>query len=775
MFGSVSATAPMGGGISTSNQDCSDPEIAVWRRDLLPRLVGLPLLPIGAGSDGKAPVDPTTGKGLKGWQTAAWTPEQIDATAPGIVTAVGMRCGPDAGRLVCFDLDGQSAIGAAIAAGCEWSASWAITRPTAADRMKVVFRVPPEVEPPSTGKVILPTGDGEQIEAFWGTGQVVVTGLHRPSGAFLEWQGGPESIQPLPAAWLALWQRCNDKPAAATTNRGGSSRSGWQPAVPCPICGRQKDNDCQISNDGQTVLCHHGKTHEPPAMRKGQTITIGGTVWAYCGDTANAIGPCSVFRIHTDRQPQRPKLQVVPDRPGSSEPPEPTVLDDPGSSEPPLSDLFPDRLAAALKNRCRYLPAGPAAIAVTFLAGVAGCVKLGTRVVGSEAAGFNVPATLFTAVVAPSGHKKSPLGTLVITEPTTPIREDLREQTNRAMQAWRDRQKGEGKGKPKAPPEPPPRPMVLTVSEVTGEGLAVQLAAHESRGVGLLIHRDEIAGLIGGLNQYKGNGKGNDQQQLLEAFDGRGSVALRVKSDAPRACERCQLAIHGGIQPAILRKLVDRGDDSGLWARFLFAPLPAVVVPLPPDDPEQTQISNDAAQVLTEVVGEAYRLPPRTYRLDSAAAERFRVFETDQQRRVHGTEVDAVSAIAGKAAGKVLRVAVLLHVIAIAAGVTDRGADVPLERIEGGISLVTYCDGWVAGMHEAAAAGDDLDAGALVLKLAGQRCVGWNNLKHRLSHKQRLILPNAAAFEAEVRQLAADGGGVVTTGPRGGVRFQATP
>ena len=79
MFGSVSATAPMGGVISTSNQDCSDPEIAVWRRDLLPRLDGLPLLPIGGGSSGKGPIDPRTGRGLSGWQTAAWTPEQIAA------------------------------------------------------------------------------------------------------------------------------------------------------------------------------------------------------------------------------------------------------------------------------------------------------------------------------------------------------------------------------------------------------------------------------------------------------------------------------------------------------------------------------------------------------------------------------------------------------------------------------------------------------------------------------------------------------------------------
>lgn len=499
-----------------------------------------------------------------------------------------------------------------------------------------------------------------------------------------------------------------------------------------------------------------------------------GSVWPYLRDQWRI----NISREDLKRPEPTPPMDGEPfipdDAPGNA--PGPQQAADKGASfETSLSDLFPDRLAMALQNRCRYLPAGPAAIAVTFLAGIAGCVKLGTRVVGSEAAGFNVPATLYTAVVAGSGYKKSPLGGLVITEPTTRIREDLREQTNRDRRAWLEQQKGEGKGKQKRPAEPEPRPMLLTVSEVTGEGLAVQLAAHEARGVGLLIHRDEIAGLIGGLNQYKGNGKGNDQQQLLEAFDGRGSVALRVKSDAPRACERCQLAIHGGIQPAVLRALVDRGDDSGLWARFLFAPLPATVVPLPEDDPEQTQISHDAAQALTEVVDKAYRLPPRTYRLDWAAGHRFRSFELIQQRRVHDAEVDAVSAIAGKAAGKVLRVAVLLHVIAIAAGVADPDADVPLARIEAAISLVTYCDGWVAGLHEAAAAGDDLDAGALVLKLAGQRCVGWNDLKHRLSRKQRLILPNVAAFTEVVRQLAAEGKGVVTSGQRGGVRFQATP
>ena len=221
-----------GGGDRSALSASDSSQIAVWRRDLLPRLAGLPLLPIGAGRDGKGPIDPKTGRGLSGWQTAAWTPEQIDATAPGIVTAVGMRCGPDAGRLVCFDLDGQSAIDAAVAAGCEWSASWVITRPTAPDRLKVVFQLPEGVEPPTDRKAVRSTAEGEQVECFWGSGQVVVAGLHRPSGALLEWQGGPESIQPLPAAWLALWRSCCDKPAATTTKREDRSASSELPPRP---------------------------------------------------------------------------------------------------------------------------------------------------------------------------------------------------------------------------------------------------------------------------------------------------------------------------------------------------------------------------------------------------------------------------------------------------------------------------------------------------------------------------------------------------------------
>lgn len=754
-----------------------------WRTTQLPRLQGLPLLPVGAGRDGKAPIDTETRQVMTGWPTAAFEPGEI-ATMPSCVTAVGSRWGPAAGGLLCFDLDGEEALEIAAAAGCEVFSdeSWRIVRHTGPDRMKVVWKVPPEQWPDPDDKLhgtaTLKTADGGEVRAFWSTGQAVVAGLHRPSDAYLEWIGGPETISVLPAPWLALWQSLDaDKGDQPTRLHRGSSKGDWRAAVPCPICGRTKDNDCQQSRDDRFVLCHHGVTHAPPpGLRMGEVIAGN---WAFCGERENAIGRCSLFRQHKPRP--RPVVlddpgqspPSVPDDPGQSWP---VVLDDPGPMAPTLGDLFPVTLAGALQDRCRYLPADAPSIAVTVLAAVAGLAKLGTVVVGAEAAGYTVPTNIFSAIVAISGAKKSPFGGLLIHDATAPIRASLRQLHEQEQRAWQEQQAQEqgGKGKRKRPSAEPPRPRLFSVSEVTGEALTIQLAVQEQHGLGLLIHRDEIAGLIGGLNQYRG-GRGSDHQQLLEAFDGRGGATLRVKNDAgPRSFERCQLAIYGGIQPGVLRELVAKGDDSGLWARFLFAPLPSKVVPLPPDDPEQTEISNAAAEKIRDAMDAVYRLAPHRYRLAADAGDRFRAFEQEQQERVHAADVDAVSALAGKAAGKVLRVAGLLHLLAIATGEASEGSEVPLQRIEGGIALVTWCDTWTAGIHEAAAAGDDLDAGALVLQLAGSRTVSWNQLKDRLSHRQRQVLPNVATFAAVARQLEADGRGEISQGPRGGLRFTAS-
>ncbi len=280
------------------------------------------MLPIGAGPDGKAPINPKTGGAMAGWQRAAWTPEGIAATDPAIVTAVGMRCGPDAGRVVCFDLDGQTAIDAAVAAGCDWSKTWVITRPTAPDRTKVAFQMPEGMEPPAAGKVVRPTAVGEQkreqAECFYGVGQVVVAGLHRPSGALLEWQEGPESIQPLPAAWLAFWRWITEYKSRSVSDRvtrgprsySGASRT-WRNSSqrqPCPMCGRDHSGACSIHQDGDAVWCFHGvKRSAPDCSKKGEEVTGNdGRTWGYVRtEIHECFGDRSLFVLDKPK-PERP-------------------------------------------------------------------------------------------------------------------------------------------------------------------------------------------------------------------------------------------------------------------------------------------------------------------------------------------------------------------------------------------------------------------------------------------------------------------------------------
>ena len=61
---------------------------------------------------------------------------------------------------------------------------------------------------------------------------------------------------------------------------------------------------------------------------------------------------------------------------------------------------------------------------------------------------------------------------------------------------------------PPPPPPEPPLPERLVVMDITVEGLAPIL---EQADRGLLMVQDELAGWVGGMNQYKG-GKGNDRQ-----------------------------------------------------------------------------------------------------------------------------------------------------------------------------------------------------------------------------------------------------------------------
>lgn len=314
---------------------------ADWRT-LLPSLDGLPLLPCGTvkpRDGGKVPINHRTGRGLAGWATAAFTPHQILAMGA-MVKCVGTRTGPDADGLLVFDLDGDSAIAHAAAQGCtpEDAETWLIRRDTATDRLKVTFSVPIELWPllghvHAVLRTLERTDDakGEQIEVFFGVGQVVVAGEHIDSGGHYVWDGEPAQIAEIPPEWWALALEVIEKGSTPPRKQAtDGTDAGWHTLTDCPICGRNTHQACRGTAEGNTVLCFHGgEFHPPKGLKPGDVITgRDRRRWAFCG-VGRHHGDFSTFRI--DRP--MPKDQGIQLRDRSNATPAP-ARDQPGPTPP---------------------------------------------------------------------------------------------------------------------------------------------------------------------------------------------------------------------------------------------------------------------------------------------------------------------------------------------------------------------------------------------------------------------------------------------------------
>lgn len=334
-----------------------------WRTDL-PRLapLGLPLLPCGAGREQKGPIDPATGYGLSGWETARFSVDQIQAMN-GVVRSVGTRTGDG---LLCFDLDGATALELAQQHGCnpQQAQTWQVHRTTDPCRLKVIWRLTAEQQaaigavtvkahtqhPPrnENGK---PTAKGEAVEVFHHPGrQVLLLGQHVPSNGFYIWPDGqgPEALAPITPAWWAMAQavargelglgpeqRTGSTSRSTASSGTGSDRRQWRQLADCPICGRDTTGYCAESRSDGAIRCFHGSTFSPEishgVLKVGATITARGTVYGYCGTEQQSNGDTfSTFRVHQERRsgPQEPlqgasnaaQVSTTPNPAGKPEP-----------------------------------------------------------------------------------------------------------------------------------------------------------------------------------------------------------------------------------------------------------------------------------------------------------------------------------------------------------------------------------------------------------------------------------------------------------------------
>ena len=198
--------------------------------------------------------------------------------------------------------------------------------------------------------------------------------------------------------------------------------------------------------------------------------------------------------------------------------------------------------------------------------------------------GWAEPPHLWACCVGDSGDGKSPGGDCIFRDVLPEIERRMQgdfpdrhrdweaaaERAKASREAWEKDVRAARKDPAAAAPPPPdpvpeePQAPRLRQNDVTIEKVATLLATAAPKG--LLIVRDELAGWLGGMNQYHDAGRAF----WIEAYGGRPYRVERQKHPLPIDVPRLVVAAYGGTQPEKLAGLLDEADD-GLFSRVAWA------------------------------------------------------------------------------------------------------------------------------------------------------------------------------------------------------------
>jgi hypothetical protein len=349
-----------------------------------------------------------------------------------------------------------------------------------------------------------------------------------------------------------------------------------------------------------------------------------------------------------------------------------------------LREVLPCSLAKPLLKLATWLNLKPESYLTALLTTTSILHKAGTKVVLNEEWDFEVSPNLYSAIIAASSQKKSPIIKAICTKPLRALQKEALQEYKDQMEIYGEELKEWEATKPEDRGQPPVKPerKIYFFTKTTGEGLTYQAARCPEQG--MLYLTDELAGMLNAQNQYRG-GKGSDKQDLLSYYDGSGDVVLRaegVKSEN----DFILLGLLGGIQPKIMQKLLDDCSDSdGGWARFMFVNQPNAA----------SRMNSDGGKYdLTELLSNLYRridaLPPTEYRL---SPEAFRLFCKAYNRLEDlrtSDRLEGMQSVWGKSEGRIGKLAVNLHVIHALMKGEIPSEEIPVGIVRTAISLTKF-------------------------------------------------------------------------------------
>ncbi len=434
----------------------------------------------------------------------------------------------------------------------------------------------------------------------------------------------------------------------------------------------------------------------------------------------------------------------------------------------PLHALPPE-LARFVRETAAEFPADPAMAAVPLLGFLSGAI--GNRFRLRLKRHYHASACLWTAVVGEPGSAKTPVqdavGRAIWRQQSVDLQQYRleRRRFETALADYEAMPKREQRDSLK--PEEPVAMRTVT-DDFTVEKLAHLLGENPA---GLVIAKDEITGLLRGMNQYKGS-KGSDRSKLLEMWSHKPTLVDRMNAPVPLFVRMPFVAIVGGIQPRVLSEFAAGGsEEDGFLDRFLFA-FPETGA-FPWSAAEVSEQAEAAYSGLIEwILSQPLTLDPETgeprpHLLDlepSARAVWIARYNAHQDEIAAADFNPALRGQWKKLDAYAARLALVVHLCRL--GLADTGS-VPLEAesVEAGGQLVEY---FKAGARSVKAMiGESPVEHQIRRALAWMRAHQTNQISLADMTRDHIVTGGGAAAEKLMAAMLDRGHGVVYPSPNG--------
>ena len=327
-----------------------------------------------------------------------------------------------------------------------------------------------------------------------------------------------------------------------------------------------------------------------------------------------------------------------------------------------LADYLPESICAAVEELTGNLPCDGLTAASVVLTTAAGVLKAGHRIDAGDGLFVKEPV-IWMVLAGPSGSGKSPIMTHLCRDRLRLVFQHFNQ-----LSADKDSEYEVRYGHlPKARRPEKPEPLRTCITDFTTESLNGIIADNHQEGLGTFLYSEEVKEILGNFDEYKQGGKGRGKETFLCLFDGKVNSQHRVGRRSKMIVGKVQNALLGAVQPGVFRKMIEEGDDAGLFARCLMVPLiNDYVEPNFFRSPEEIQAVHMAEQCMEDFYLRCLGVPPLVLRLERDAIELFAMLSRDTYDKMQKVSLESQRAVFGKRLGYILQVALTMHLCKVA-------------------------------------------------------------------------------------------------------------